>query len=351
MASSSAKDESATSLHVAHNLESYQLLELPHELVTLIDSGSSEPYVSESHGFLDKLISSCPASLYLKSLPSDLLSTLGEEAQQAAVVCTPTQTFSVRQAQSSNSLYILEPNASHSSSPPSLVATARCKAALELTPLSHRGTFDLSLYFPRYHFLGSDAETATISGGLAASSKTQWLSNLPLSQTEFESAWIYSCCFERQGIAVCPDSSALLKFWDAFVLAAQVAGVRFERVFNVADVQRLLDEDGYEPALLDAVLCRLCLEVPVKHQARIDRDKCAAWLLHQTLKAAGSQGLLERELMDRWEALLPGLWKGDANVEKLDQVRLIPKPTWTASWLMRDSVQGLHENFGPPRIR
>ena len=79
-----------------------------------------------------------PESLHLKSAETPIASDGSKLSSSNAVLCTDDHTFQLRQVQSSNSMFILQPSKSgyqdNELAPPSLSAIAQCTSTLELIP-------------------------------------------------------------------------------------------------------------------------------------------------------------------------------------------------------------------------
>lgn len=232
-------------------------------------------------------------------------------------MCSNSKTFEVRQAQSSNSLYVLQPT---SVSDPSsgLTAIAQCKAALELVPVQPKAVEFLSTSIPYLEGLESTVAATAAQPGSTHVSKAAIQADAPFSNAEFESAWRALCAFERDGAAWQPTAEAKISFWKALMSAAAVSGIKVTGSFAPGDLKDLLAEDGYEGDILMAVLRRVAMDGSRDDNVQIDRSQCASWLGCTILESAGSWGMMESALREQWQELLPDLWEEDARMEMIE---------------------------------
>lgn len=180
------------------------------------------------------------------------------------MLCTDDQTFNVRQVQSSNSVYLLQPPqdstpGSELSTPePTIRAIAQCTTTLELIPASDTGIPLLRRTLPLYKspladprnengFIGDPTEKEMISKQAASE-------DIPLSNREFDKAWREVCAFELESQAWLPSPSLLNGLWKSFVSAAAVENVNLANKFQVHALEDMVEEDGFPSVLLHAVL-------------------------------------------------------------------------------------------------
>ena len=181
------------------------------------------------------------------------------------VVCDDERTFQVRQMQSSNLLYILQPSteqpsAENESSVPQtgLTAIGQCKALLEVvqTTTSPISFFEQSIPTFGIERIGSNSHHAIND----RKSKSQLLIDAPFSSGEFDSAWIELCAFELEQQAWRPSAAVLLSLWKSFTNAGAVKGIDLTQPFALVDVVSMIDEEGFPKPLLQAMLRLLDLE-------------------------------------------------------------------------------------------
>lgn len=110
-----------------------------------------------------------PESLWLKSAESPNVNNDSKQPSPSAVLCTDDHTFQLRQVQSSNSVFILQPSESlHGDElpSPSLSAIAQCTATLELIPSDKVASFAMAARLlkrslPSYRGLDTDVGLGT----------------------------------------------------------------------------------------------------------------------------------------------------------------------------------------------
>lgn len=190
--------------------------------------------------------------------------------QSHVVLCTDSQTYNVRQVQSSNSVYLIQPPSNSSNSGESLLtqtavrAIAQCASTLELIPASTTGAI-LRQILPIYSYphtgLENEGKPMMESNTLEKTSKQQTLENTPLSLGEFDKAWLDFCAFELDGQAWLPSAISLGHVWKSILSAAAVQNVNLVEKFHILDISDIVGEDGFPQALLDAILRRICKDV------------------------------------------------------------------------------------------
>lgn len=204
-------------------------------------------------------------SLLLKSAASDTGS--GLNPQNHAVVCTDTQTFNVRQVQSSNSVFILHPSVNDlspddpSAPDETVAAIAQCTSTLELVPPAITGLAALRQTLPIYNL----ADHQNQNGLVAHSNLTEKFGrhkafqNTPTSQREFDDAWLEVCAFELDRQAWIPSASSLKGIWASITAAATVRDIDLTERIRVVDLMDIIEEDGFPNALFNAVIRRVSI--------------------------------------------------------------------------------------------
>lgn len=201
----------------------------------------------------------------MKSAASDKGSVLNP--QNHAVVCTDTQTFNVRQVQSSNSVFILQPSGNDLSPDDSftrdanIAAIAQCTSTLELIPPSVTSFAALRQTIPIYNVADHQNQN-----GLAAHSnecekfgRHKAFQNTPTSQQEFDEAWLELCAFELDRQAWIPSADSLNGVWASIMAAATVKDIDLTKRFRVIDLTDIIEEDGFPDALFKAVIRRVSI--------------------------------------------------------------------------------------------
>lgn len=220
-------------------------------------------------------------------------------AQEYVNLCTPTQTYRIRQVHSSNSIHILRPSLGHISRADikvveeeagesgalnlpdeAVTAIAKCGSTLELhTP---PGGFSavpfleksLGLYDRRAGDDDGDVamdESSSGKGDLGLleirKRRDQVCADIPVSSAQCETGWVEICAFvdEKQAICWRPSTRMRLNVWKRMMEGAILQGIDLEKQFLVGDLWKsvLDDDDNSEPpfprGLLEAVVRRLCV--------------------------------------------------------------------------------------------
>lgn len=200
-------------------------------------------------------------SLSLKSAalsPSDG----STQAPANAVLCTDNQTFQVRQVQSSNSVFVLQPSESSFASEDdaiplvALSAIAQCAATLELVPTSPAAIAVLTETLPIY----TGPESIPALGSSEKTSRETIFEHVPFSRGEFNKAWKALSAFEIEGRSWIPAASSLTGVWKSLVSAATLRGVDLGDGFNMTALEGVVEEDDHPVVLFRAVIERLSSE-------------------------------------------------------------------------------------------
>lgn len=184
-----------------------------------------------------------------------------------AVLCTESQTFEIRQVQSSNSLFLVESpqvdlNSEFKDTPPNVSIIGSSRATLELLPTAPPSNVLLRSATTTWERAVSDREDQ--SGVLSSSppgfdkrSKSETFESIPISRGEFDQAWSECGAFEEEGVAYLPSAEALLGTWKAVLSTAITQGVDLDSRIGVEELWADMSDDGYPRALVDAVIARL----------------------------------------------------------------------------------------------
>lgn len=251
--------------------------------------------------------------LELKS-PSQALTLAVKDpsAQEYVNLCTPTQTYRIRQVQSSNSLHVLRPGLGHISRADikvveeeagesgalnlpdeAVTAIAKCGSTLELhippggfsaVPFLEKS---LGLYDRRSGDGDGDITMDESSNGKGDMGlleirklRDQVCADIPVSSAQCETGWVEICAFvdEKQAICWRPSARMRLNVWRRMLEGAILQGIDLEKQFLVRDLWKsVLDDDDaserpFPRGLLEAVVRRLC--VPDERPPLADEVKC-----------------------------------------------------------------------------
>ncbi|KAL4867156.1 hypothetical protein BDV12DRAFT_123867 [Aspergillus spectabilis] len=333
--------------------QGFRLLELPPELADLLSSDN-------------------PPTLQLKS-PSPT-STIAAAADYVNL-CTGTQTYSIRQVQSSNSLHILKPSLgvgvrkddlgiveedvdmdADTEYIPNIEGTvtsiAKCGSTLELHKPAEGFSAELFLRALVRVYEKGEVESdngnndAGLTGKEAAELRRGILervfADIPVSWAECERGWVVMCAFvnlspglESESSCWRPSAEMKLEVWKRAVEGSVLQGIDLGRQFLVRDLWRsLLDDDGLEPfprPLFDAVLRRIresgdgadlvTLESEMKW-ASIDKDICVRWVGEvylETMAPGPTSAVGESEFLNAWKDQLPETWREHVSISILPE--------------------------------
>ena len=219
-------------------------------------------------------------------------STAEPGAREYVNLCTPAQTYQIRQVQCSNSLHILRPSDGSAKRGDinvvggdhglnlvdSITSIAKCGSTLEL--YSPAEGFSATTFLERsleeYNRLSSggdmdvdmDSEWMELEPAQKKRAIAAYFADVPVSQTQCERDWFELCAFmskdphDDRVIYWRPSPRVKLDVWKRIVDGAVLQGINLEKQFLTEDLWRsILDEDAEAPfpqALFEAVLRRVC---------------------------------------------------------------------------------------------
>ena len=195
------------------------------------------------------------ASLQLKSASSSQSSK--SQAASNAVVCTPDETFDVRQVQSSNVLYILQPSKCSTEERlnvaqfKGVTAIAQCKGLLELVKASPNPEQYLRANVPAFNH-----EIGSVPSRVHRPTRLELLRDAPFSSGEFHSAWKQLCIFEVEGRPWLPTALVLRNIWASLLSAAIINDIDTTGQFKTTAIKILLQADGHAIPALEAIFAR-----------------------------------------------------------------------------------------------
>ncbi|KAF2020046.1 sister chromatid cohesion protein-like protein Dcc1 [Aaosphaeria arxii CBS 175.79] len=298
------RDEGAVPFAISHELQQFRLLELPPEIVELIDSPD-------------------PPQLCIKSQvpPSDPNAPNAKAAY--AVLCTPNKTFQLRQVQTSNSVFITQPTAlapppDHGNDipVPTTQAIASCTTTLELHPVAVSPASTLEELLPIYDIV--DGEVDAIGN---AGTKASILEHIPLSEGQFDQGWIEVLAFEVGGHSYRPTANTTTQVWKSVVAAALAEGVKLDTQFLTQDIAKLVAEEGF-PGDLAATICK---HLSTAEQGLngpwscLDQGKTVRFVGTKLLQArGGSSSYSLLDFLETWKENLPQAWHSDVKLSSIE---------------------------------
>jgi sister chromatid cohesion protein DCC1 len=231
----------------------------------------------------------------------------GDDAAAHAVLCTPDKTFGIRQKNSSNTVYILQPGQDGTSpggavTAPELIGISKRESTLETLPAP---TTKASTYIRQ--LLPILSTNGTISGQKQPMTKSQLLANIPLSDAECEVALREQSVFTDHTTNHCLNPTAGLKInaWHSMLENARA---------NAVDLTSELDEDAVlslkdgledlKPGLFEAIIHSVA--TTNNGQTSIDPDLLVRWVgLNRLAADAPVQVISTSEFKTSWKDELP----------------------------------------------
>ena len=190
-----------------------------------------------------------------------------------AVLCTPSQTFSIRQVQTSNSLYLLQPSLTtpHSSIQASdefpeipqsgLTIASTVTSYLELLPTAPDPRPQLYKSLPVYHGWG---EADNDGGALKQTEKLPGyhglLEHIPISDAELLRAWTDAGGFILSSVPYRPSAALSLQLLNRISVASSISQIAlsdFSKPFTISALWNAIDEDSLPVPLLEAFVRRV----------------------------------------------------------------------------------------------
>ncbi|PWY72218.1 sister chromatid cohesion protein Dcc1 [Aspergillus sclerotioniger CBS 115572] len=391
--------QSAQSILFTHTApqQAFRLLELPADLAELLSSDNPPTYehpepmsyllsyiilINPNHSL--EIKSPTPSSQ--ESNPTDPPT---DTTREYINLCTPTQTYRIRQVQSSNSLHILRPsddgiqrgNLAVVGGPTTtedpvladmnlsetMTTIAKCGSTLELhTPQEGFNIIPvLEGLLGRYDSL-SDGNTE--QGRLSESTDRRKIiegvfADVPVSRMQCGRAWREVCAFvlPDTGRGWVPTAKVKIGVWKRAVEGSVLQGIDLGKQFLVRDVWRsVLDENGegeWPRELFEAVVRRVCeagdsdggllMEGEMKW-ASIDKEGCVRWVGETYLEAVAptaNAALGRSEFLNAWKDHLPEGWREEVALSKLTEDKhRFPDPT-TICFVNDDDRQKLKKNL------
>lgn len=277
-------------------------------------------------------------SLYLKSFSDNEKDALNQTSigglepsgHDQVTLCTPTQTFRLRQVHSSNSVHIIQPSNSPSNSgesvlddgrdPDTVTAIAKCGSTLEMFEWkAEDGGEGVLLAVPflerilqvyveaNYHLHPTDnnqddiemqdASRATsnpVATPEIGKVKEMILRDIPLSAVQCEAGWRDMCAFvltaetgqipgvpgstlRSSAVAFRPSATVRLDVWKRILEGSILQNIDLQRQFLVKDLWTALHDDGEELfpyALFEAVTFNLMELQPSEGRCNPSGFKC-----------------------------------------------------------------------------
>lgn len=178
------------------------------------------------------------------------------------MLCTHDTTFCIRQVQSSNSVFLLQPcEIVPQGFTAGVSAIAQCTATLELIASSNPGTSVLRQILPVYKGTLTELDDEAVSESLPnadePANKQGYLDSSPLSKLEFEATWEQMCAFELNGQAYLPEPALLVAAWSTIMSTALENSIDIDQEISITDLTALVQQDCNVISLIEAILNRI----------------------------------------------------------------------------------------------
>lgn len=161
----------------------------------------------------------------------------------AAVLCTDTKTFLLRQVQTSNSVHILQPSIQVGvdgfSTVGGATVIAQCGTIVELAPSSGSVHNILKDLLPQWW------PNNRVPNHRKWNKQTVF-SNLPFSNGELQRAWTESFAFELDGCSWMPSARDILDLWNALLVTAKAGMLNLDQPFDADVVWETVQESGLQ---------------------------------------------------------------------------------------------------------
>lgn len=232
----------------------------------------------------------------------------GEPGGQA-VLCTPDKTYNIRQKNSSNSVYILQPG--DASSPDNaaaiggqqLVAISKPESTLETLPGSQSiAAAHIRQLLP---ILTSTGQTTATKSRLT---KSKLLANIPFSDAECEHAYQELSCFvdNVSGHCIVPSAQVKIQTWLSMLQNARANAIN---LLSELDADAILSlKDGLEDlpiGLYEAIL--QAYTVKSEGKTSLDQDRLVRWVGLNRLEIDAPKTLVSVPTFKAaWKDALPG---------------------------------------------
>ncbi|KAF2200086.1 sister chromatid cohesion protein-like protein Dcc1 [Delitschia confertaspora ATCC 74209] len=300
------QDEGGFPLSISHNLRQFRLLELPPDLLELIDS----PH---------------PPSLSIKAQAPSAAAATPTAKPAYAVLCTPTRTYQLRQVQTSNSVYITQPDPKRSSQA-GISAIASCSATLEPHPVISSAVDFLKDVLPVYDIIDGDVDAAG-----NGKNRQRIFVDIPLSDGECQTAWTELIAFEFAGSSYRPSANTLFQVWKAVHSAVQVEGIKLDSQFLTDEILTSIESEGFPSSLVSALFQRLGDEKDSKGPwSCLNRQRTVQFVGQTLLEQKTGDHYLVAQFLDLWRDSLPEAWREEAELETIKGSFHFPSSTTIA---------------------
>lgn len=238
----------------------------------------------------------------------------GNNAKEAhSVLCTPNQTYQIRQVSTSNSVYLIRP---HDIPDPSggvpttgVEAVSKCDTTIELLPTAPSSTAPyIKAALPIYASTGNYGTGASIT-------KRELFSHIPLSQAECEEGWRELACFESEDPpgSYIPSAKVKAEVWQSAMTVAVADGIAVDSPFPENDIPPFaIDLPGDWPhGLVRSVFSSVSTSTPGGHLA-IDKQRAVNFAGVNLLQTKSEGRAIDAiRFLQVWRDAMPEAWRDD----------------------------------------
>lgn len=238
------------------------------------------------------------------------------------MICTENQTYSLRQVNTSNSVYLVRPEdggaAGDGFPKPALQAVAQSSFTLELNPVSSKASNAipyLRAALPTYSSTGHYLTKQPIP-------KRELFANISLSERECEAAFNALACFEMQDPRGCfiPSGVAKVRAWKSILEQALAHGIDVTVPLTPAQSSVLVDPSEDWPAELTQSV-RDCILGDSRKERDSIHTKVSISKIGLNLLESSGQGTRTStpvsDFLSAWADQLPEKWREEVSLELL----------------------------------
>ncbi|KPI35142.1 uncharacterized protein AB675_1319 [Cyphellophora attinorum] len=325
---------------ISHPQEHVRLLELPPELLALIEaeSGTHNNSVDRER---DTIYSDLGGRVQLKSAPTNDSSTATKPKEEYLHVCTEDKVWAVRQVSTSNSVHVLRPAAnvpvlsSNESDPtatpgPGVTAIAQPTSTLELLPATYTQKDIESASGRLLPTVSLDDTASSIESGI---SEKEIIASLPYPLHPILRAKRELFVIRPWDKPCIPSPGILLAAWNAmFALGRKFPLDTSDMLYLGERSMQIHQEEGEVVACAVRAIAERFVEEDLDEgedgelqrlryslEGQLIGKETTVFVGQLLVMCAGEQGLRREELEDRWTDIVPSSWRRWCKLDNLGE--------------------------------